>query len=299
LSAEAEEETYSLIFSSLKHPVRRKILRTLANGQRTFSSILEQVDVESSHLSYHLENLNGLIRKQDNEYYLSSVGRAAVSLMSKVEEPASTRLLVKRSLLSFLKATQKTWLLGIMIVVLVVSLLTNFYLVSSNSQLNSAVVNEMRLVVQDVSFSLDSLSGVYGLPAPTVRHEYSNVSIITAAMDHIVTNVHYGSQSLQQLINLDPTHQKDLQMVDDLFKGFLRFANLLSFLSSENKTSRSVELIEQLSDRVNDVPRQIGSELRSAYGSLGGVDEYILQQAVGDADMTGNMIDDIIMQAVS
>lgn len=299
LSAAFEDETYSLIFSSLKHPVRRKILRILANGPRTFSGVLGQVDVESSHLSYHLENLNGLIKKQNNEYSLSSVGRAAVSLMSKVEEPASTGLLVRRSLRSFVKATQKTWLLGIVVILLMVSLVTNFYVASSNSQLNSAVVNERWLVVQDVSFSLDSLSGGYGLSGPLVRPEYSNVSLIAIAMNHIVINVHYGRQSLPQLINLDPAHQKELQMIDDLFNSFLRFANLLSLLSSENKTSRAVELTEQLSNRVSDFPRQIGSELRSAYGSLGRADESMLQLAVGDADMTRNMIDETIMQAVS
>jgi len=36
-----EEETYSLIFTSLKHPIRRRILRMLADKPLTYSEILE------------------------------------------------------------------------------------------------------------------------------------------------------------------------------------------------------------------------------------------------------------------
>ncbi len=94
------EETYSVMFSSLKHPLRRKILRILSNNSRTFTEILQEVDVESAHLSYHLDSLDGLIRKSDQGIYmLSELGRAAVSLMARVEEPfrlAAPRILATR-----------------------------------------------------------------------------------------------------------------------------------------------------------------------------------------------------------
>lgn len=81
------EETYSLIFSSLKHPIRRKILRMLRDGELTFSEILEILAIDSGHLSYHLENLGDLIiHTQDGQYKLSSFGVAAVRLMRGVEE---------------------------------------------------------------------------------------------------------------------------------------------------------------------------------------------------------------------
>ena len=81
------EETYSLIFMSLRHPIRRRILRMLADHPSSFSEILELISVDSGHLSYHLENLGELIRKpQDGKYELSSIGIAAVKLMSGVEE---------------------------------------------------------------------------------------------------------------------------------------------------------------------------------------------------------------------
>jgi len=51
-----EEETYSLIYASLRHPIRRRILRMLKDKPLTFSEILEAVDIDSGHLNYHLEN---------------------------------------------------------------------------------------------------------------------------------------------------------------------------------------------------------------------------------------------------
>ncbi len=82
-----EEETYSTIFTSLKHPVRRKILRMLQERAKTFSEMLEALGVSSSHLTYHLENLGELVSKTpDGKYKLSTFGEAATTTMSKVEE---------------------------------------------------------------------------------------------------------------------------------------------------------------------------------------------------------------------
>jgi DNA-binding transcriptional ArsR family regulator len=81
------EETYSLIFRSLKHPVRRKILRMLRNDELTFSQILGTLTIDSGHLVYHLESLGDLItHSPDGKYRLSNLGAAATRLMSGVEE---------------------------------------------------------------------------------------------------------------------------------------------------------------------------------------------------------------------
>ena len=85
-----EEETYSLIFTSLKHPIRRRILRMLADKPHIFSEILESLSIDSGHLSYHLESLGDLVaHAQDGKYQLSSIGVAAVKLMGGVEEHPS------------------------------------------------------------------------------------------------------------------------------------------------------------------------------------------------------------------
>ena len=57
-----EEETYSLIFKTLQHPIRRKILRILADKQLAFSEILGILSIDSGHLVYHMENLGELVK---------------------------------------------------------------------------------------------------------------------------------------------------------------------------------------------------------------------------------------------
>ncbi len=83
----SEEETYSIMFSSLKHPARRKILRMLSDTTMTFSQMLEALAIPSSHLTYHLENLGELVVKgDDGKYKLSSFGKASVTMMKGAEE---------------------------------------------------------------------------------------------------------------------------------------------------------------------------------------------------------------------
>ena len=85
--AGSEEEIYSIMFTSLKHPVRRKILRMLADKPLTFMEMVDNLGVSSSHLTYHLESLGELIFKMESgKYKLSTFGLATVSAMKGVEE---------------------------------------------------------------------------------------------------------------------------------------------------------------------------------------------------------------------
>jgi DNA-binding transcriptional ArsR family regulator len=89
----SEEETYSLMFSSLRHPARRKILRMLSDDAMTFSKMLEELAIPSSHLTYHLENLGELVLKdKDGKYKLSSFGKASVAMMKGAEEVPNGKL---------------------------------------------------------------------------------------------------------------------------------------------------------------------------------------------------------------
>ncbi len=82
-----EEEVYSIMFKSLKHPVRRKILSMLSDKPMSFMEMVEYIGVSSSHLTYHLESLGELITKTDgSQYRLSSFGKAAVTAMKGVQE---------------------------------------------------------------------------------------------------------------------------------------------------------------------------------------------------------------------
>jgi hypothetical protein len=87
------EEPYSTIFASLKHPIRRRILRMLSEKSMSFSEMLEVLGVSNSFLTYHLENLGVLVGKTDDgRYRLSSFGEAAMSTMMKVEDIPKTAL---------------------------------------------------------------------------------------------------------------------------------------------------------------------------------------------------------------
>jgi DNA-binding transcriptional ArsR family regulator len=84
---EGKEEIYSIMFTSLKHPARRKILRILAEKSLAFSEMLEILGISSSNLTYHLENLGELVSKDQNGVYrLSTFGQAAVGTMKIVED---------------------------------------------------------------------------------------------------------------------------------------------------------------------------------------------------------------------
>jgi len=87
----SEEDSYSMIFTSLRHPIRRKILRILSSEPQSFSDLQKQFKIESSHLTYHIDGLGNLLYKtEDGKYALSSLGEAAVSMMRNVEEPPTT-----------------------------------------------------------------------------------------------------------------------------------------------------------------------------------------------------------------
>jgi DNA-binding transcriptional ArsR family regulator len=83
----SEEDPYSQIFSSLKHPTRRLLLRTLREEPtRRFSQLQAELKVDSPTLSYHLDALQGLVEKKGDYYSLTDLGIAAHNLMGRVEE---------------------------------------------------------------------------------------------------------------------------------------------------------------------------------------------------------------------
>jgi DNA-binding transcriptional ArsR family regulator len=85
-----EEDTYSSIYTALKHPIRRRILRMLGQSPVIYTDILNQLNIDNGLLNYHLDNMKELITKdKEGRYILSEFGKAALSLTTKVEEPVS------------------------------------------------------------------------------------------------------------------------------------------------------------------------------------------------------------------
>jgi hypothetical protein len=64
----------------------------LSERKVTYSQMLEELGITSSHLTYHLENLGDLVLKDESgRYELSSFGKAAVTMMRGAEEVPGTR----------------------------------------------------------------------------------------------------------------------------------------------------------------------------------------------------------------
>ena len=85
---EFEEDLYTEIFSALKHPIRRRILRSLEPNRRTYTELLNDLGVDTGLLNYHLDHLGSLIRKdEDGRYMLSDFGVAALGLTTRIEDP--------------------------------------------------------------------------------------------------------------------------------------------------------------------------------------------------------------------
>ena len=87
----SEDDPYSQIFSSLKHPTRRLLLRTLKEEPpKRFSQLQAELRLDSPTLSYHLDSLQGLVEKKGDYYSLTDLGVAAHNLMGRVEETRKT-----------------------------------------------------------------------------------------------------------------------------------------------------------------------------------------------------------------
>jgi len=82
-----DDELYTTIFNALRHGVRRKVLRILSRQDVSFTELLNELKISSSHLTYHLDSLGELIAKDESKYTLSVFGKAAVEMMTNIEDP--------------------------------------------------------------------------------------------------------------------------------------------------------------------------------------------------------------------
>jgi hypothetical protein len=159
-----EDEIYSTMFSSLKHPVRRKILRMLGNKPMTFMDMVEELGVSTPQLTYHLESLGELVSKTDNSHYkLSTFGLATVNAMKGVEEVHQNE--PKRRLVTF------RW--KILSVVLLVAVL----LLASMTSLQYASIEQLSSSKQSLSAENQHLMS-YGMGADKVAYFLQNITEI-------------------------------------------------------------------------------------------------------------------------
>lgn len=159
-----EDEIYSTMFSSLKHPVRRQILRMLGIEPMTFMDMVEELGVSTPQLTYHLESLGDLVSKTDNsQYKLSAFGLATINAMKSVEEVHQNE--PKRHLVTF------KW--KIFSVVLMIAVL----LLASMTSLQYASIEQLSSSKQSLSAENQHLLS-YGMGADKVDNFLQNVTEI-------------------------------------------------------------------------------------------------------------------------
>jgi parallel beta-helix repeat protein len=211
-----DEDTYSTFFSSLKHPIRRKILRTLSNGPESFSDLQRQMGIESSHLTYHLEGLGSLLLKTVNgKYGLSSLGEAAVSTMNHVEEPSGTPS--RPFPFPARRASVLKWLTFLVICGLIVSLVFNGILMLRYADSDKAysvldkAYNGLDQAYAELNGTYDTLNQIYTELNKTnikLENAYANLSesyltLLADAQSNRVRDVNTGIEfaTIQEAIN--------------------------------------------------------------------------------------------------
>jgi DNA-binding transcriptional ArsR family regulator len=89
---------------SLSHPVRVRILRLLAPGERCVCELIAAIDIEQSNLSQHLGVLKkqGIIdsRKEGTKVFYRILHHSALEVIKAVEKTIGEQLSESRNLLS-------------------------------------------------------------------------------------------------------------------------------------------------------------------------------------------------------
>ena len=79
------ENSSQIIIFALNHPLRRWIIELLADHRTLYCTELKSIlNISLGRLSYHLENLVGLVEKDENQrYILSREGKRAYRLLMR------------------------------------------------------------------------------------------------------------------------------------------------------------------------------------------------------------------------
>lgn len=89
---EEQEEVESVVFQALAHPMRRTILRIVAARSEgvSYTELITELCLSTGKLNYHLEQLEGLIVKnEDRRYILTSLGEKALNQLHQIKQVSS------------------------------------------------------------------------------------------------------------------------------------------------------------------------------------------------------------------
>jgi hypothetical protein len=83
------EQIENVTFQALAHPIRRTIIRLVQSRSQgiTYTELLTDVGLPTGKLNYHLEQLKGIIEKDNSSnYVLTSFGKKAVEHLNLIEQ---------------------------------------------------------------------------------------------------------------------------------------------------------------------------------------------------------------------
>ena len=170
---EEAEETYSVIYSALKHPIRRRILRMLNDNELTYTQMLKTLDIDTGHLNYYLESLGELVVKTaDGKYRLSEFGNAAVNLMTGIEETEPAPKERTKSRFSRRKITRLSQVLSIVTLVLIGVLLMSMSNYSEYSNAGSEGPFGLQTLQPNASLTTNVIVSLRDFPTNTLTSYY-------------------------------------------------------------------------------------------------------------------------------
>ena len=145
----------STVYRALKHDIRREILSLLAGGPMSYTDVLRALEVESGLLAYHLRIMDALVEKDVNgRYVLSDLGLEALSLTER-----DAPLMQSSS-----RSTSGRVIRLVFIVLIVLSVLSNAYLVASLQEMGQQRADNARALLDETSLLVEgSLSTIYSI----------------------------------------------------------------------------------------------------------------------------------------
>ena len=183
-----DEETYSVIFAALKHPVRRLILRMLSDEELTYTQILTELDLDTGHLNYYLESLGELLAKTDaGKYRLSEFGRAALGLMGGVKEPKNDLRETEKNLGSRQRITRLSILIPVIALIAAGLILMNVSYVSTygHGSTGSLDIDDALIVQPNANATIFDTLKVDWFPEDTLTTRYQTFFQIDVAYTNV------------------------------------------------------------------------------------------------------------------
>ena len=91
--SEKTEQIETVTFQALSHPIRRTIIRIIQTRDQgiSYTELITELGIPAGKLNYHLEQLKGLIEKNNVQYYvLTPFGKKTLEHLNLIEQKISS-----------------------------------------------------------------------------------------------------------------------------------------------------------------------------------------------------------------